>query len=205
MARGRPVTVAALLDAAGELFAERGFGATSIPDICARAGLTKGALYSNFASKEALFLALFDRFTDRLIARIEEALAPAQSLQDGLARVRDVVSDRQSRQWFLVSMEFTLHAIRHPAIAATLLQHETRTQERFAAMLAAALARAGRQATIPLTDLARIVIAVAEGSDTQTLVEIAANGTAVEPRVHSLATPVLLHSFSQEMGNSDRR
>ena len=57
----RPITVTALLDAALELFADRGFGATSIPDICARAGLTKGAFYSNFTDKEALFLALLDR------------------------------------------------------------------------------------------------------------------------------------------------
>ena len=57
----RPATINALLDVALELFAEQGFGATSIPDICARAGLTKGAFYSNFANKDALFLALLDR------------------------------------------------------------------------------------------------------------------------------------------------
>ena len=57
----RPITITALLDAAMELFAEKGYGATSIPDICARAELTKGAFYSNFTDKEALFLALLDR------------------------------------------------------------------------------------------------------------------------------------------------
>ena len=57
----RPITVTALLDAAMELFAEQGYGSTSIPDICTRAGLTKGAFYSNFANKDALFLALLDR------------------------------------------------------------------------------------------------------------------------------------------------
>lgn len=199
MPRRRPVTVTALLDAAEELFAARGFGATSIPDICTAAGLTKGALYSNFPSKEALFLALFDRFTDRLIERITAAIAPASSLEEALHQVRDVVSGEQARRWYLISMEFSLHAIRHPAIAATLVAHETRTQQQFATMLSAVLASAGRQATIPLTDLARMVIAVAEGSDTQTLVELAAHGKAIEPRVHSLALPVLIKSFSTKL------
>ncbi len=39
----RPVTITALLHAAMEHFAEQGYGATSIPDVCTRAGLTKGA------------------------------------------------------------------------------------------------------------------------------------------------------------------
>src|SRR5271154_134992 len=61
----RPATVAALLDAAMVLFAEQGYGATSIPEICARAGLTKGAFYSNYPNKDALFLALLDRSWER--------------------------------------------------------------------------------------------------------------------------------------------
>ena len=77
----RPITVTALLDAAMELFAEQGFGATSIPDICTRAGLTKGAFYSNFANKDALFLALLDRSW----ARRAEWIRRAMPAGDGLA------------------------------------------------------------------------------------------------------------------------
>ncbi|MFF4802213.1 TetR/AcrR family transcriptional regulator [Streptomyces sp. NPDC001351] len=65
-----PITVAALLDAAFELFAEQGYGATSIADIAARAGLTKGAFYSNFDSKDALFLALFDQQWRERVTRL---------------------------------------------------------------------------------------------------------------------------------------
>jgi AcrR family transcriptional regulator len=69
MARGmtkrRPITITALLDAAMDLFAEQGYGPTSIPDICVRAGLTKGAFYSNFLNKDALFLTLLGRSWER--------------------------------------------------------------------------------------------------------------------------------------------
>ena len=47
-----------LLDAASELFFERGFGTTSLDDIAAHAGLTKGAVYSSFSSKSELLIAL---------------------------------------------------------------------------------------------------------------------------------------------------
>jgi len=49
-----------LLDAAAEVFAEKGYANTSMDDVAAAAGMTKGALYWNFDGKEALFHALLD-------------------------------------------------------------------------------------------------------------------------------------------------
>src|SRR5580658_5851521 len=50
-----------LLGAARELFGERGYGATSVEEIVARAGVTKGALYHHFSDKESLFKAVFEQ------------------------------------------------------------------------------------------------------------------------------------------------
>jgi AcrR family transcriptional regulator len=47
-----------LLDAATELFAERGFAATRVADICTRAGVAKGLFYWYFPTKESLFAEL---------------------------------------------------------------------------------------------------------------------------------------------------
>ncbi|WP_374431444.1 TetR/AcrR family transcriptional regulator [Tabrizicola sp.] len=54
---------ARLLDAARSLVRHKGFAATSVDDLCAAAGVTKGAFFHHFASKEALGVALVDDWT----------------------------------------------------------------------------------------------------------------------------------------------
>jgi TetR/AcrR family transcriptional regulator, transcriptional repressor for nem operon len=54
---------ARLIDAARELVRRKGFAATSVDDLCAAAGVTKGAFFHHFASKEALGVALIDDWT----------------------------------------------------------------------------------------------------------------------------------------------
>jgi AcrR family transcriptional regulator len=61
----------AILDAATELFAERGFEGTSLRDVAERVGVRKASLFHHFASKEALYEAAIDR----LVADLQEPLA----------------------------------------------------------------------------------------------------------------------------------
>ena len=80
-----------LLRAASRLFLRNGFVATSLSDIAEEAGLTKGAVYSNFESKEDLFLALLAGDQARPYAA-QEDLAPSDMSTvegaDALARAR---------------------------------------------------------------------------------------------------------------------
>lgn len=156
----RPVTRAALLDSARSLFTERGFHATSISDIVERAGLTRGAFYSNYRDKEELFLALYDVHTDSLLAALREASVGPGSLNQLLARFGERAREPQ---WFLASMEFTLHAARQPELAAELAEREERLVEGLAELLTAALARLGLRPTIAVTDLSRLMISLFEG------------------------------------------
>ena len=191
------MTVTALLDAALELFAEQGYGATSIPDICARAGLTKGAFYSNYANKDALFLALLDRSWQRRAEWIRRAM-PAS---DELARAAESRGPRPvleaDRQWTLVSTEFSLHAIRHPGVASLLAEHETQVRSELAVLITEALQRAGRVPTIPVIDLARMIVAVTEGNGIQALTDEAA-GRPARADLGQQAVAALLRHFSTE-------
>jgi AcrR family transcriptional regulator len=73
--------VAALMDAGAELFAEKGYEATTMTEIASRAGAAIGSLYQFFPSKEALAEALFNRFAERAAASFAqvEARAPGCS------------------------------------------------------------------------------------------------------------------------------
>jgi AcrR family transcriptional regulator len=52
----------AILDAALDLFSHRGYGATSMRDIAAKAGVSTGSVYHHFQDKEAIFQALLEQF-----------------------------------------------------------------------------------------------------------------------------------------------
>src|SRR3954467_6850274 len=77
--RRRAETVERLLDAALETFAEIGFAAASVEDICRRGGFTRGAFYSSFRTKDELFGALFVRETARNLARAQQQLTGIRS------------------------------------------------------------------------------------------------------------------------------
>ncbi len=179
-----------------ELFAEQGYGATSVPDICLRAGLTKGAFYSNFANKDALFLALLDRSWERRAEWLRRAMPTGDELaaepHKRKAQIRDVVVDRQ---WTLVSMEFSLHAIRHPEVAQLLVSHEIRVRSELAVLVTEALEHEGLNPTIPVDKLARMIVAVTEGSDIQALTDGAA-GAGVHSDLGPRAVRALLRQFS---------
>jgi AcrR family transcriptional regulator len=190
----RPITVAALLDAAFELFAEQGYGATSVADIAARAGLTKGAFYSNFESKDALFLALFDQQWRERATRLRQSLpmgaALMRALEDGtLLRSGDPEADRR---WLLISTEFSLHAIRNPEVARLLVEHEKRGRAALAELIDQALRSISREPAIPLAELTRMVVAVVEGIHLQALTEQAAHGTT-QQRADSAMITLLDH------------
>jgi AcrR family transcriptional regulator len=58
-----------LLDAAARVIARRGFSGASVEAVSAEAGFSTGAVYSNFDSKEALFLALYEERIERASTR----------------------------------------------------------------------------------------------------------------------------------------
>jgi AcrR family transcriptional regulator len=92
-AEARLETRDAILSAARRLFAERGYRGASLDEIAEVAGFSKGAVYSNWPSKEALFLELLDA------ARPERPM-------DGLST--------QPTGWALATLDFFIEAVRNP-------------------------------------------------------------------------------------------
>ena len=73
-AERRAATAEAILRAGRRLFGERGFAATTIDDIAEAARVAKGAVYHHFATKEALFEAVFDQVSRDLVLEIDRAV-----------------------------------------------------------------------------------------------------------------------------------
>ena len=169
----RPKTTAALLDAAYEVFAERGFHGSSIGEICERAGLTTGAFYSNYASKDALFLALFDRHSQRLVQRFSEFISDALDAEDPLSALLGVLAELHDYdpKWYLISTEYTLHAIRNPSAAKALAEHDKHLRHEVTQLLGLLLKKSSHQSDVDLDMLARLVVAIHEGGLAQSLVE----------------------------------
>jgi AcrR family transcriptional regulator len=163
--RRRTETVERLLDAAFETFAEIGFAAASVEDICRRGGFTRGAFYSSFRTKDELFGALFARETARNLALAEEQLAGIEQEADPVTAAveRCLSTFRADRTWVLVHTEYALYATRHPEAAAALRRHAEELHRRLTALIEGAASRTGIRLTLPANRLARIVLAVHDG------------------------------------------
>jgi AcrR family transcriptional regulator len=73
-AERRAATIESILNAVRRLFGERGFAATTMDDIAEQARVAKGAVYHHFATKEAVFEAVFDQVSRALVQEIDRAV-----------------------------------------------------------------------------------------------------------------------------------
>lgn len=103
-----------LLTAAESLFTSGGFHATSLDAVAAAAGYTKGAVYSNFASKEDLFFAVYAQRVDRTRSEITAVLASHG--EDAPRTLARRTLGRTEAGWIAVFFEFWAHVVRNPEL-----------------------------------------------------------------------------------------
>jgi AcrR family transcriptional regulator len=192
--RRRAETVERLLDAALETFAEIGFAAASVEDICRRGGFTRGAFYSSFRTKDELFGALFARETTRNLSHAEEQLAGIEQEADPVTAAveRCLSTFRSDRTWVLVLTEYRLHAARHPEAAAALREHIGALHTRLTDLIDLAAARAGIRLSVPAIVLARMVLALHDGVVVHQLPETGPGSTDPPAEVADLERIALL-------------
>ena len=116
-AERREQTREELLTAAEACFVADGFHATSVDGVAQRAGYTKGAVYSNFASKEDLFFGVYQRRVERTLTEVVPGLRAAGA-ERALDRLATATIRRRDRDdgWLAVFIEFWAHVLRHPEL-----------------------------------------------------------------------------------------
>jgi AcrR family transcriptional regulator len=170
----RRATRERVLEAASEVFAERGFHGATVEDICERAGFTRGAFYSNFSSKDDLVLELSRRHAEDPVERIRRASKREHASAEDV--LRDVLTamadDTQSKErWLVLTTEFTLHAIRDATARRAWAAQQRRVRDELVAVVDEAVSRQGLTLPLPTELFVLAAIALAQGTLTQRLVE----------------------------------
>ena len=114
-AESQAKTRSALLHAAAEVFVERGFAGASVEAITERAGYTRGAFYSNFASKEALFAELLQERVYALYREMtERSEVESWDTRRSAERLAAIQADPDGRWLFRLWLELLAHSGRSP-------------------------------------------------------------------------------------------
>jgi AcrR family transcriptional regulator len=164
--RRRQQTRDYLLQAAVQVFGERGFHAATLDEVAAAAGFTKGAVYSNFKNKEDLFLALLEDAYASDLAAIKETLEasdvpPEARLGDFVKMIRGEL-DHVPNMGALY-LEFQLYALRNPTARERLNELERADVRAIADIIEGERARRGIEALESAERTARIVVALFRG------------------------------------------
>jgi AcrR family transcriptional regulator len=167
-------TRAQLIDAAATVFARRGFMAASLDEVAEEAGLTKGAVYSNFESKEDLFEAVIDeRFDKPLQHEVEEIeKLPVTQHERAMAGARLFIDAvQQERELFLLSLERRIYVARHPDHAPRLVGRYRDQLGRVAEMIDDQSKKWGLALPLPPAQMAIAVEALSQGMELQRLAD----------------------------------
>ena len=168
--RRRVNTRARLIEAAAGLTAETGTTRLGIDEVCRRAGFSRGAFYSNFASIDELLFALYETKTEELLSAIGAAgedpsvgrsADPAESVEVAVDRFLAVVP--ADAHWYSLRAAFALRAPHDGAVADALHEHAEDMRRRLTPYVARMTGRGGPELADP-DEATRVVIAAHVGA-----------------------------------------
>jgi len=168
--RSRENTRARLLEAAAQVFAEVGLDGASVEAVCERAGFTRGAFYSNFESKDELFLTLTASVADVRVSavrtRVEEMTAEG-ALAEGcdpielVQRVMELGGD--DRLGVMLMSEIRIRALRDAQFGAAYLAQEREMVASIAQIVEDIVAAGSLRLRIPAEAASRMLMILWEG------------------------------------------
>lgn len=151
-----------ILESAERCFARNGIHRTTMHDICREAGVSPGALYGYFASKEALIVALCERERLRFVESFRQ-LAAAEDLMaafDGLARQYLVDEPAWKRR---VDIEMGIEGTRNEKLAGIFHEIDAEIRGRFSELFENLIAEGRIAPDIPAETLANIIMVLGDG------------------------------------------
>ena len=170
--RRRERTRQHLIDAAVVVFGQRGFHGASLDEVAATAGFTKGAVYSNFKSKDDLFVAVLEHQIQGQFAAVEALLAEHPlPVEEDYAVMRAVLTPRYEVNWTVLYLEFVVYALRNPSAMAKLAAYRRRTRDAVERMVQRSWASQDFEAELSARSVATITLALFGGIDLDRIVD----------------------------------
>jgi AcrR family transcriptional regulator len=161
-----------LLEAAAEVFSERGFYGASVEEIAERAGYTRGAFYAHFAGKDDAFLALLDERFARGVDEVTDIIRGSSSLDDVMAQLRARAAAKGiDESWMLLHREFELYAIRNPAARPQLAARNRDERAALANVIAYEFRQAGFAPPAPKALFGLILKVLDHGCDIEHVID----------------------------------
>jgi AcrR family transcriptional regulator len=157
-----------LLDAALAVFAEHGFDTANLDQIAETAGLTKGAIYSNFTGKDDLFYVMM---AEQVLARVESirtalavSTAEIRNPQD-LREIGGLLTEAftEQREWRMVFLDFWRRAVRDDDVRARFIAHRRTLRDAIAASVEEFLGGTPPAGDFTVDDVVTVVLALSNG------------------------------------------
>lgn len=152
-----------LIEAAGRLVIEKGYDGTSVTDIAEAAGFSKGAFFSNFDSKEAIFLEVLRRYKAAEFERFAAAVAATRRDQTMEALDGYLANLDHNADLARLDIALRLHAGRSPAFTEAFAAFDKETETTIGSFASQMFALAGRQPPDEPRALGRMFLALIHG------------------------------------------
>lgn len=151
-----------ILDAAERCFGERGFHSTSMHDICRTAGISPGALYIYFASKEQLIAGICDREKTKLVEELA-AVAEAEDFMAALSALGETYCVHQGPEKLRLHVEINAEALRNPAIGEIVRSIDTFVLSSFERLICEARKEGRINPSLEPAALAKVMCVIGDG------------------------------------------
>jgi AcrR family transcriptional regulator len=157
-------TRAQLLDAADRVFRTKGFFAASLDDVADEAGYSKGAVYSNFDSKEDLFYALIERTSDQQAAALVDSVERDAPVGTQARKAGDrFVQEQWNDNLGPADLEFRVCVARNPELRERMVPRTRALRAAIAQFIEQGAAARGTELRMPPDRLAILVQALMNG------------------------------------------